>query len=286
MTSATQEHRLVSAGFDRPRTHTLFAGSRFGTYDGNAGPMSAAPVRTRLAGSRVLARTDRLDVCLAAGNTRIDQALALRHRVFVLELGASVPLSCRPGLEHDAVDPYCEHLIVIERASERVVATSRLLMPQRAAQLGRLSADSQFRLDNLATIRPCLVELGRTCVAADHRNPTTLGLLWSGLRTLLDATDIRYLMTAASVPMSDDGQLAGALHEHLAQHYLNDLSLRVWPRRRLPRLTPDTATMATVPSLMSAYLRMGSRLLGAPCYNEAFVSADFPLIARVDRLAW
>ncbi len=58
-------------------------------------------------------------------------AQRLRHLVFAGELGARLD-GPEPGLDGDAFDAYCDHLLVRESATGEVVATYRLLPPDRA----------------------------------------------------------------------------------------------------------------------------------------------------------
>lgn len=53
-------------------------------------------------------------------------AQRLRHQVFVGELGARLD-GPEPGLDIDAFDAYCDHLLVLDEETEQVVGTYRLL---------------------------------------------------------------------------------------------------------------------------------------------------------------
>lgn len=102
-------------------------------------------------------------VSLATCQDDVRAAQRLRHLVFAGELGARLE-GPEPGLDSDAFDAYCDHLLVRETATGDVVATYRLLPPDRARIAGRLYAESEFDLTRLAPIRDDLVEVGRSCV--------------------------------------------------------------------------------------------------------------------------
>lgn len=79
-------------------------------------------------------------VSLATGPEDVRAAQRLRHQVFAGELGARLD-SLEPGLDSDAFDAYCDHLLVREAATGDVVATYRLLPPEGARLAGGLYAE-------------------------------------------------------------------------------------------------------------------------------------------------
>ncbi len=87
----------------------------------------------------------RYTVALARNEEDVRAAQRLRHDVFAGELGALLP-SPQPGLDIDAFDAYCDHLLVREETTGQVVGTYRLLPPERAAVAGRLYSESEFDL--------------------------------------------------------------------------------------------------------------------------------------------
>ncbi|RPH58718.1 MAG: GNAT family N-acetyltransferase, partial [Burkholderiales bacterium] len=103
----------------------------------------------------VLAQAGPLEVLVARERTDIERALRLRYRVFAGELGAA--LDGAPGIDRDVFDPYCEHLIVRDRETSEVVGTYRLLLPERAAEVGCLYSDGEFLLARLESLRPRMV---------------------------------------------------------------------------------------------------------------------------------
>lgn len=238
-------------------------------------PAACPPQRTA---GRALARAGNLAVSLARDPFEIEQALRLRHRVFVGELGA------RPGrfdgIDRDVFDPYCRHLIVRDESLDVVVGTYRLLMPEGARQIGCLYADGEFWLTRLNPLRGSIVELGRSCVHPAYRNGATIMLLWSGVGALLAGCGHDHLLGCVSVPLGEDGALAAQLYHRLAREHLADETLRVWPRDRLP-VERHPASDVTIPPLMRGYLRAGARLLGEPHRDPDFGCADFPMMLNL-----
>ena len=67
-----------------------------------------------------------LVVGLARTAEEIEQIQRLRYDVFTEDMGAVFP-DAQDGIEHDRFDPFCEHLMVRELDTGRVVGTYRIL---------------------------------------------------------------------------------------------------------------------------------------------------------------
>ena len=205
--------------------------------DGTLHPLQEAWIREDVAqcgycqSGQIMSAVALLEANPAPTDADIDRALRLRYRVFAEELGAC--LDPAQGIDRDVFDPYCQHLIVRDRASAAVVGTYRVLLPEQAAELGRLYSDGEFTLTRLHALRPSMVELGRSCVDAGYRSGAVIMLLWSGLGALLAQSSARYLIGCVSVSIRDGGHFAASLYSRLARTHLSQESVRVWPRQRL-----------------------------------------------------
>lgn len=255
----------------------------------SAGTLRASPTAAERGEGHVALRAGRIEVRLARDAVEIERAQALRHRVFVGELGArAIASRCgsRVGepIEVDFVDPYCRHLLAFDRDEGTVVGAYRVLFPDAAAELGCLYADGEFWLTRLAPIRSHLVELGRACVAPAYRSGAVIRMLWAGLSELLASTDCRYLLGCASVPLADGGRFAADLYQCLAPTHLAPEPWRAWPRRRLDVDRLASGAAAEPPALMRGYLRAGAVLLGEPHCDDTFGCADFPLMLELASL--
>src|SRR3989344_3022771 len=104
--------------------------------------------------------------------------------------GAAHPMPERGAIEvawarheHDVdlFDDYCEHLLVRDVQSQQVIGTYRVLTPAQARRVGGTYSDTEFDLTRLRSLRPRMVELGRSCVHPDHRHGGVIMALWSAL---------------------------------------------------------------------------------------------------------
>ena len=102
----------------------------------------------------------------ASNADEIKEAQRLRYKVFAEEMGAHLPANPE-NLDVDEFDAYCDHLLIRDQETLKVVGTYRVLPPHKAQEIGRLYSDAEFDLVRLDHLRPKMVELGRSCVHAD-----------------------------------------------------------------------------------------------------------------------
>ncbi|MCT2543097.1 GNAT family N-acetyltransferase [Streptomyces atratus] len=228
----------------------------------------------------------RYRVSLATDQDEVRAAQRLRHLVFAGELGARLE-GPEPGLDIDAFDAYCDHLLVREQTTGDVVATYRVLPPDRARIAGRLYAESEFDLGRLGPIRDDLVEVGRSCVHPAHRDGAVIALIWAGLARYMERTGHNWLAGCCSIPLGDGGTAAAGAWETVRTKYLAPEDHWVTPHR-LWQPTPAAQAaaptgLATLPPLLRGYLRLGARVCGAPAHDPDFNVADLYVLLSLRR---
>lgn len=241
-----------------------------------------SPLRPVRAAGNAAADDPRYAVRLARDEDEVRAAQRLRHQVFAGELGARLD-GPEPGLDSDAFDAYCDHLLVIEEETEQVVGTYRLLPPERAAVAGRLYSEGEFDLSALAPIRPDLVEVGRSCVHPDHRNGAVIALIWAGLARYMDRSGHNWLAGCCSIPLADGGVLAAATREAALARAFAPQEYRVTPH--LP-WNPEGITFPArmeLPPLLRGYLRLGAWVCGEPALDAEFGCADLYVLLSLRR---
>ncbi|MCX5150954.1 GNAT family N-acetyltransferase [Streptomyces sp. NBC_00320] len=243
---------------------------------------AAVPAAAPLAAPAALPATPHYAVRLARNEDEVRAAQRLRHQVFAGELGARLD-GPEPGLDSDAFDAYCDHLLVVEEETEQVVGTYRLLPPERAAVAGRLYSESEFDLSALAPVRPDLVEVGRSCVHPDHRNGAVIALIWAGLARYMDSSGHNWLAGCCSIPLADGGVLAAATRESVLTRNLAPEEYRVTPHLLW---NPEGITFPArmeLPPLLRGYLRLGAWVCGEPALDAEFGCADLYVLLSLRR---
>ncbi|MFF3884238.1 GNAT family N-acetyltransferase [Streptomyces sp. NPDC001914] len=225
----------------------------------------------------------RYTVTLARDEADVRAAQRLRHDVFAGEMGALLNTP-QPGLDIDAFDAYCDHLLVRDTETGQVVGTYRLLPPERAAVAGRLYSESEFDLGPLAGIRPGLVEVGRSCVHPDHRDGAVIGLIWAGIARYMIDGGHEWLAGCCSIPLADGGTLAAGTWDRVAAKHLAPEEFRVRPL--LPWSPEGIARPARteLPPLLRGYLRLGAWVCGEPAHDTDFGVADMYVLLSMHRV--
>lgn len=230
-------------------------------------------------------------VRLATSSQDLTAAQALRYQVFVRELGGDGPLvDHAQGLERDAFDPFFDHLILVDRRIDpatcaHVIGAYRILPGDRRAAAGRFYSETEFDLSPLLASGRNLLELGRSCVHADHRGGTAMFHLWNGLAEYVLDRGIEILFGAASFHGADSAALARPLsylhHNHLAPAAMRVRALP--PHRQEMDLIPADrldrrAALAATPALIKAYLRLGGFVGDGAWIDRAFNTTDVCLV--------
>jgi putative hemolysin len=224
-----------------------------------------------------------LRVGMARSAADLEEAQRLRYAVFAQEMGAKLGNSVE-AVDHDDFDMYCDHLLVREAESGRVVGTYRILPPHRREQIGRLYSESEFDLARLGHLRSSLIEVGRSCVAPEHRTGSAILMLWAGLAQYMRKGNYRHLIGCASTSLADGGLQAAGLRDRL-QDYLCAPEYRVFPHVPFPHERIARPASVEVPPLIKGYLRLGAKVCGEPAWDPDFNSADFLIWLSLDTMS-
>jgi putative hemolysin len=221
---------------------------------------------------------------LARTEDELEAIQRLRYQVFTEEMHAVFPDSAN-GLDADRFDPWCEHLMVRELNTGRVVGTYRMLTPDNAARAGGYYSASEFDLSALSSMLPAIVEVGRSCTHPDYRSGSVIMLLWSGIARLVQQYGFRYVFGCASVSLRDDGVTAAEVWRAASKFMAERPDLpRVEPLNRYPVERLNSALPARVPPLIKGYLKLGATLCGEPAWDPDFNTADFPVLLDVNAM--
>lgn len=229
-----------------------------------------------------------IEVAWARHLDEIREAQRLRYQVFAQEMGARLPATV-PGHDIDLFDDYCEHLLVRDAASRAVIGTYRVLTPAQARRVGSTYSDTEFDLTRLRSVRERMVELGRSCVHADHRHGGVIMALWGALAGFMVSNRLDMMIGCASIPMHHEGphgrvgggHAAASIWRQVRQTHLAPIDFHVRPRLPLPVEQLDDTLVVEPPALIKGYLRLGAKVLGPPAWDPDFNAADLPMFMRI-----
>ncbi|MFN8643424.1 MAG: GNAT family N-acyltransferase [Candidatus Binatia bacterium] len=220
-----------------------------------------------------------VSVRLATSADDLRAAQRLRFEVFALEMGARLA-SAASGLDCDPWDAHCDHLLVCERTSGRVVGTYRMLPPTRVAAAGGWYCAREFDVAALAAERRRIVEVGRACVAPRYRTGLVIALLWGGLMRYLRAQADAVAIGCVSIGTEDGGHVAASVCRRMLRDHLAPAAWRVTPRQAFALEGWRDVADPPQPPLLKGYLRLGAEVCGPPAWDADFRTAD--LLVRLD----
>ncbi|MDA2918691.1 GNAT family N-acetyltransferase [Desulfobacterota bacterium AH_259_B03_O07] len=220
----------------------------------------------------------------------LEQALNLRYEVFYKEV-----LNKRAILQIDidSFDLICDHLIIIDKKSEKVIGTYRFISSTYSEVF---YSETEFSIDNLKRATGNKLELGRACVHKDYRTGIGIALLWKGLSEYMKKVDAQYLFGCSSVNTTNTFEI-GLLYKYLKELYFSPEELRVYPNEKNKIRQFDLYLNAIgdissqierieelIPALLRGYLKAGSKVCGEPALDWKFGCADFFTILDLERM--
>jgi putative hemolysin len=249
---------------------------------------------------RHIGGSQQLKIRLAQNPSEVMVAQRLRYEVFARELGAEVQ---GQNIDADSYDEACDHLLVIAPDASnqmdglmvddgQVVGTYRLL-PQTAAQrLGGFYSQNEFDVESLVSRHAHLsfLELGRSCVLAEHRGTSVVELLWQGIWNYVRAHKFDVMLGCASFDGIDPARHAEAL-SFLAQVPKAD-DWRVFAQEgrgsSMALLSPEEINlkraMSSLPPLIKGYLRLGCHFGESCVVDPLFKTTDVLVVLPVSAI--
>lgn len=238
-------------------------------------------------GDRILTRGDSKQGYagrLACSAEEVKAAQRLRFEVFNLELEEGLPQSYLSGLDIDPFDAVCDHLVVEELQTGRIVGTYRLQTGLKALENRGYYSAQEFDLRLFDTVRSEVIELGRACVHIQHRNLAVLGFLWRGIAEYARRKGGRYLIGCSSLS-SQDPAVGASAYEEMQSRHLVEPSFRVQP---LPQtacpMDQKSPNPPKIPKLLGAYLSIGAKICGPPAIDREFKTIDFLTLIDMETL--
>jgi L-ornithine Nalpha-acyltransferase len=235
-----------------------------------------------------------LELRVAENAAEIEAAQALRYRVFYEELNAKpTPEMWAQRRDFDSFDPYCDHLIIIDRdkgeGAAGIIATYRLMRREQASRRGQFYSIDEYDISPLVNYRGGILELGRSCVDPAYRTKAAMQLMWKGIADYILHYKIGVLFGCASFPGTDPAEHKMALsylyHRHLApaEYRARALPGRYVPMNMMPleEINEKRAFMA-LPPLIKGYLRLGGFVGDGAVVDPQFGTVDVSVVVVHD----
>ncbi len=245
-------------------------------------------------GRLVDVKSNALHLRLAETEAEVAAAQALRYRVFYEEMSAKATAEMAAAKrDFDAFDEHCDHMVVFDSARgagpEAIIGTYRVMRRAAAKRCGRFYTAGEYDIANLLAYPGEALELGRSCIEADHRNGGTMQLLWRGIAEYVLAHDVNLMFGCASLPGVEPEALAVPL-SYLYHHHLAPPALRAWalPERRVamnvipPGDIAPRPALHMLPPLIKGYLRLGGFVGEGAVIDRDFGTTDVCVVVKTE----
>jgi putative hemolysin len=244
----------------------------------------------------VFGRIGTLETRLARTAREIDAAQAVRYRVFVEEMQATLPPEAmRRRRDVDAYDAICDHLLVLDNSIEgdvedQIVGTYRLLRQEVALASGGFYSGAEFDLEPLLARHPGkqFMELGRSCVLPDYRTKRVVELLWQGNWAYALRHGMNAMFGCASFPgvLPEEHALALSFLHHTVPA-VGEWAVSAQPDLyRQMDLMPVEAintrkALSALPPLIKGYMRLGAMIGDGAVVDHAFNTTDVLVVLPI-----
>lgn len=222
----------------------------------------------------------RYTVGYAVSPAAIEAVLRLRYLVFNVELGEGLSGASLHGLDRDAFDAQMTHLVLLERKTNTVVGTYRLQAARDALKALGLYSAQEYDLGPLAPYMDEILELGRACLAREHRAMDALLTLWQGLGHFMNEHGLHYLMGCCSITSTDPDDGWRALKTLRTKDHMHpELFLRAHPNYSCGSVEraedPAIGPALKLPKLFRTYLLLCAQIISEPAIDREFGTVDF-----------
>lgn len=228
----------------------------------------------------------------AGSELELEQALRLRHDVFICELLGKKKLF---GVDIDRYDRQCDHLMIIEKSTGDCVGCYRL---NSNLYSDKFYSEKEFHLGRIPDQRGPLLEIGRACIKKEHRNSNMMGLIWEGIYLYVMKIGARQIFGCSSIMTVNPEEIA-VVHLYLSRHknYRDDMGVtpkgrfRIkWLREKadeisgIDRALIDRRGEALLPRLIKDYFKFGAVVCGEPALDREFRCIDVLTILAMEKL--
>jgi len=196
----------------------------------------------------------------------MERAQRFRHAAFIAGRDGAAPTGDRAlGLDRDAFDPLCTHVLIEEARSGELACCFRMLPLESGAQIGMTYSAQYYELSALESFDAPMVEMGRFCIAPGCKDPDVIRVAWGAMTSFVEDRGVELLFGCSSFEGIDAETYADAFaylkERHLAPN-------RWLPRVKAPRVfrfaqrlrlrRPDVKlAMKRMPPLLRSYLMLG-----------------------------
>lgn len=234
----------------------------------------------------------RFHIKIAENAKELRWACKLRYKVFYQELQQRRKLI---KLDVDEYDRQCDHILVIDKKTNKCVGTYRLNLIDDAQQ--KVYTEHEFDMKPVLALPGKKLELGRACINPEFRSGAVFMLIWKAIVTYANEVGASYMFGCSSVQTTDFID-AGLCHWWLHNKYSGGHDLVApKPEYKMPSfdklsrfisesaLDKESEAAELVPPLLKFYLKSGAQICGEPALDQDFKCIDFFTLVKCENLS-
>ncbi|MCP6760781.1 MAG: GNAT family N-acetyltransferase [Fischerella sp. CENA71] len=215
---------------------------------------------------------------LASTEAELESILRLRFEVFNIEQGLGLATSHLTQMDRDKFDAVFHHFMLISKETGKTIGTYRLQTYTMASQYLGFYAAKAYNLNGIPdSIIKASVEIGRVCIAREHRNIQALLLIYKGLVNYLSWSGNQYCFGCTLLPTLSPVQ-AACTYNYFQENNLMHSSILVHPNPdyflELPQDYPDSSHVK-IPNILQVYFQLGAKICSFPSIYRQFKVIDF-----------
>lgn len=155
--------------------------------------------------------------------------------------------------DKDAYDSLCQHYLIEELSSGRLVCVFRMLPLNGGVEIERSYSAQFYELDALKAYPGRMVEMGRFCMHPAVHDADILRIAWGAMTRYVDENNVEMLFGCASFEGTDTSSYLDSFAMLRDRH----LAPKRWlPRVKAPNVFRYAARLRRQPNLKAAQLSM------------------------------
>lgn len=224
----------------------------------------------------------KFEVLFVEDNKLLDEVKLLRGQVFF----------AKNTKEEDKFDEYSKHLAVIDKDTNTIVGSYRLLLGSAAKRHGGFYSETEFDLSNIK--KNCqgeLLEMSRACVLNSYRKFPIIKFIWKEIISFVTKNNIKYIFGCPSIEQSSPEHI-GEVMEFFKKNCFSEEKYRAYPIKgkeyefnTLINKSDLKITYRALPSLVRGYLKMGALVCSEPAWDSHFRTVDFFMMVEVEKFS-
>lgn len=207
--------------------------------------------------------------------SELEAVCRLRYEVFFKEgLGKKAAIQ----VDLDRFDFVADHLCVFDLESNRIVGTYRLLSDLFTTQF---YSETEFEISKFLQRPGGKLEMGRACIAPEHRNGVVIALLWKGIYEYMHKSKARYLFGCTSFKTTSLKTIEKVCHDLREKGSLDErLEISVLPKFQVQNQSFASESLAQqedekLSGLVRSYIKAGAKFYPKPAFDADFECFDF-----------